>query len=389
MKKTIFTCLFGDYDNLLQAPNFKGWDAVLFTDQELTDNKGWQVRKVKSENSRISSRHYKWLSHVHLSEYNLVCYLDANMRLMHEPPNSPMFFIHPTTRKLYDEFEKVRRASKADIGQLDRQINFYRSERFRDIQPIYANGFFIRDHSEQINIICQETYNLTAEFTHRDQLALPFILFKTGLKLPSQRYSFARRFIQLLPHKPVKVSNEKVYVHHITPARADKNFGKAINQLIEHLPDNDWICLRDIDTVPVNHVEFIKQCEEIANRGDFDLVSCMTNRLGLGYQLVGGKINESMNFLDHMEIGKKLASEFGSQVVKCPASVGGIMMMFSKKTWLRIGKVPEGGICLDGKYIDYHISEKVSKLRMKTGIAKGIYLWHTYRIGLEGKKHLL
>lgn len=389
MKKTIFTCLFGDYDNLLQAPSYNGWDAVLFTDQDIKDSKGWEIRKVKSNDPKISSRLYKWMSHVHLQEYSLVCYIDANMRLLQEPPSQPVFFLHATIRKLYDEFAKVRQLGKADIGQLDRQINYYRSQKFRDNQPLYANGFFVRDHSEQVNLICENTYGLTAEFTHRDQLALPFVLFKTGLKLPSQRYSFARRFIQIAAHKPVIKVKERAYVHHITPARADKNLGKAINQLIEGLPDNDWVCLRDIDTVPVNHVEFIKQCEEIANRGDFDLVSCMTNRLGLHYQLVDGKINESMDFLEHMEIGRKLATEYGSQVAKCPASVGGIMMLFSKRTWLKIGKIPEGGIVLGGKYIDYHISEKVSKLRMKTGIAQGIYLFHVYRIGMEGKKHLL
>jgi len=179
-----------------------------------------------------------------------------------------------------------------------------------------------------------------------------------------------------------------VYVHHISPARSDKNFGKAINQLIEHLPENDWICLRDIDTVPTNHVDFIKQCEEIANTGEFDLVSCMTNRLGLPYQLVNGIINESMDFAEHMGIGRYLAQMYWTEVVKAPNAIAGIMMLFSKKTWLAIGKVPEGGIVLNGAFVDYHICEAIYRLRLKIGIAKGIYLWHTYRLGLDGQKHL-
>ena len=67
-----------------------------------------------------------------------------------------------------------------------------------------------------------------------------------------------------------------IQVHHITPGRSDKNFGRSINQLIENLSDEDWICLRDIDTMPLHHRVFFKQCEDIANSGEFDLVGCMT-----------------------------------------------------------------------------------------------------------------
>lgn len=179
-----------------------------------------------------------------------------------------------------------------------------------------------------------------------------------------------------------------IFVHHITPARSDKNFGKAINQLIEHIPEDDWICLRDIDTVPTNHVAFIRQCEEIANRGDFDMVGCITNRLSHSYQLFQGMISDNMDFLYHMKIGHFLAEKYGSEVEKSPNSIGGLMMLFSKKTWLAIGKVPEGGIVINGHFIDYMICDSIKRLGLKIGIAKGVYLWHTYRLGLDGQKHL-
>jgi hypothetical protein len=75
-----------------------------------------------------------------------------------------------------------------------------------------------------------------------------------------------------------------IKVHHITPGQSDLNWGEAINDIIWELPDDDWVCLRDIDTMPLHHRVFFKQCEDIANANEFDLVSCMTNRLGVGYQ---------------------------------------------------------------------------------------------------------
>ena len=168
-------------------------------------------------------------------------------------------------------------------------------------------------------------------------------------------------------------------VHHITPARADKNFGKAVNSLIEGLPENDWICLRDIDTVPPFHEEFIKQVEWIANNpGPFSLIGCMTNRLGLDYQLVKGMFTE-FDIKKHRELAKELSVKNTIKPISSAQTVGGIMMLFSKATWLRAGKFPEGGIEINGRFVDFHFSRAVAKFG-KLGIAEGVYLYHNYRV---------
>ena len=168
-------------------------------------------------------------------------------------------------------------------------------------------------------------------------------------------------------------------VHHITPARSDKNFGKAINDVIEWLPDEDWICLRDIDTVPLHHRAFIKQCEQIAERGEYDLVGCMTNRLGLAYQLHKGKLSENWDLKHHIKIAHDRFDQYGSEVEECEGTVAGVMMLFSKQTWHDIGRIPEGGVQIKGSFVDYIINERVRKIGGRVGIAPGIYLFHIYR----------
>lgn len=170
-----------------------------------------------------------------------------------------------------------------------------------------------------------------------------------------------------------------IQVHHITAARADKNFGKAVNMLIEGLPNEDWICLRDIDTVPPYHEEFIKQCEEIANSGSgFALIGCMTNRLGLPWQLVQGMFNE-WDFQKHREKAKELASNKIIKKLGKGQTVGGLMMLFPKSTWLKAGKFPEGGVIIKNNYVDYHFTKAVHRFG-DCGIAQGIYLFHAYRM---------
>lgn len=169
-----------------------------------------------------------------------------------------------------------------------------------------------------------------------------------------------------------------IQVHHITPARSDKNFGKAINQLIEGLPDLDWICLRDIDTVPPYHEEFIKQVEEIANnpRG-YSLIGCMTNRLGLPWQLVPGMFDE-WDMKKHREKAKELSEKKTIKQLNSGQTVGGILMLFPKSVWAKVGKFPEGGISIRNNFVDYHFSRAVAKVG-RLGIAENIYVFHMYR----------
>ena len=169
-------------------------------------------------------------------------------------------------------------------------------------------------------------------------------------------------------------------VHHITPGRSDLNYGKSINDIIYSLPDEDWICLRDIDTIPLHHRVFFKQCEEIAESGEYDLVSCMTNRLGVGYQLYEGKMSDNWDIEHHVKIAHELYNDYGSEVEEPPNTVlAGVMMLFSRETWVKAGEFPEGGVFVDGRTIDITFTKKVLKTGGKIGIAKGIYLFHLYR----------
>lgn len=383
MKKAIYTVITGDYDQIRQAPNYPGWEPVLFTDKVPDNSMGWDVRLIEPDKSictRKLSRKYKILSHIYLSEYNLVCYIDANMKLVKEPPSHPIFFSHPSRSKIFFEARTIVDLKKDGAETVKEQIDNYKRVGFKDNQGLFSNGFFVRDHSPEINKLHEFWWENVKRFSYRDQLSLPFAVWKTGIRpKKTTAYYIAKRYITIGTHGKKEAISNKITVHHITPATSDKNFGYAINRLIEGLPDNDWICLRDIDTFPPYHEEFIKQVDTIANGNhNFALIGCMTNRLGLAYQLVPGMFDEK-DISKHREVAKVLSERKTIKPLQRYQTIGGLFMLFSKNTWLRAGKFPEGGIEINGKFVDYYFSRAVNQFG-RIGIAEGIYLYHNYRI---------
>lgn len=181
-------------------------------------------------------------------------------------------------------------------------------------------------------------------------------------------------------------------IHYISAGRADLNLGKAINGTIKHFPEDDWICLMDIDTMPGYHEVFFKQVEDIS-KTDFGIVGCIVNRLGLKYQLHLGELSNNTDWKHHREIAKLRYKEHGSKVEVLTQPLAGVFMLFPKKTWTAVGGFVEGGIINNGVYIDNQFSRDVEKQGFKAGIANGIYLIHMYRPDAVdvryGTKHLV
>lgn len=397
MKKAIFTVLLGQYDTLKPPPKYPGWDAVLFTDHNYPSHKtrGWIVNKVSTDSPAKDSRKYKFLSHKYLPHHDLVCHIDASMVLKKQPPNEPMWFHHPRRNNVTVEAKRIIQLQKEAPQTIKAQLDFYAKEGFKDNTGLYQNGLFVRRHTPEQNAMCELVYKTLLAYSCRDQLSLPYAIWKTGVKPEGLTPGIDfLRWVTISPHtkrpqftQQVKLSAGGTNVHHITPGRADKNLGLAVNSIISALPDQDWICLRDIDTMPPYHLPFFKQCEDIARESNFHLVGCITNRLGLKYQLHNGEFSENFDLKHHAGIGKQRFEQYGSTVENTKQSIAGLFMLFPKSTWLRVKGFPEGGIRINGSFVDWHFSEAVRNAGMRVGIAQGIYLVHNYRMWTEPSKN--
>lgn len=158
--------------------------------------------------------------------------------------------------------------------------------------------------------------------------------------------------------------------------RLDANIGKGYNEHIKHLPDDSVIVITDSDTNFLLR-DFGKQIHDIAETklDEFGLIGAVVNRVGGLHQCYNEEFSNNHDMRHHTDIARKIQSEcYG--VVEETTGVAGCFMMFRKSTWQKVGGFKEGTIKADTFF------NKAIRIQGhgKIGLAKGVYLYHCYRI---------
>lgn len=194
-----YTCITGHYEKWKAIPgDFTGFDRlVLFSNK--SKRKGWESQPYASP-PRVTSdhdinRYHKFFPHWLFPQTRFSVYLDGNvaydgpvMDLVNHVRESNAalgIFAHPDGRTLREEAEACERLGKFDEHdrtRLDAQLQRYRDDGFDLDRPIGANYLIVRDHAHpELPLAMSLWWSQIFEFTRRDQLALPYVLWKTGL----------------------------------------------------------------------------------------------------------------------------------------------------------------------------------------------------------------
>ena len=170
-------------------------------------------------------------------------------------------------------------------------------------------------------------------------------------------------------------------IYHFTPFLRG-NISEGINRSVELVPDDAWVCIRDADTMFLTWRQQW-QLERITQTTDYGLLSCMTNRCYPAYCMPDGKLSDNYDILHHVEIAKQMESEHWCEVVDAgagdPGGEGllyGQFLMFPKNVWREAG-----GFSGHTDH-DFPFSRRVKSLGYKLGVAKGVYIFHSFRPGI-------
>lgn len=160
-------------------------------------------------------------------------------------------------------------------------------------------------------------------------------------------------------------------IYYFTPFDVNKNIGKTHNAHCELVANSeDWICIRDGDTMFLNS-DYGRIIEKaIAEHGDnYDAFTCYTNRIGVPELRYKNVLFDEQDLDIHIDIANNIKEDTTITDVRVCA---GYFMLFKKSIWEQVGGFNENSIRFDIEF-----SSKLQRI----GRINSLYVLHLYRWG--------
>lgn len=211
MRKVIFTYLSKGYDKLREVKHRDPlWDYVCFTDDGGLDSKTWEIVKLPpSLDIKRQSREIKTLAHVYFPEATQTIYIDATREtitpdleaLTCSKREGIWLESHPSKRGcIYKEAQVALERGLDDPQTLQRQIDKYKAEGYPEKAGLFRGGVIIRNKGcEEFN---EAWWEEIKNFSHRDQISLPYALNKVGLRPNKILSGIVDSYFRLHLHEP-------------------------------------------------------------------------------------------------------------------------------------------------------------------------------------------
>lgn len=368
----IYTVITNDYDTV-KPITVSNIPHILFTDNPDINAKGWQIVQIEKTECQRLQRKIKILGHEALKPYDITIYIDASItlkrnfiQLLRQYRGGLMTGKHLRRNCVYAEGLEVKKQGKAPEELVNKQISNYYENNFPVNFGMWSSGFMIRDKSTKE--MCEIWHEELSKHTHRDQLSLPLALYRTKIKPVEVNLN---HYMTISQHK----KKEPPKIYYSTPFRSDKNIGKANNDFISLLPDDAWVCITDGDALWLRP-DWGKCIEEVIKEHgeEYTLIGCVTNRLGGLHQCYNNEFSQDTNMRNHYDISNELWETNGTKI-ESTSGVAGVCMIFKKSTWKKVGGFKENIITADTEF-----NKAVKRIGGKIGLAKGLYILHSYRI---------
>jgi hypothetical protein len=193
LTKCFFTAIFGTsgqkVDRLPSFVPIPGWDAVCFTNQDISTTIGWSVIRVDMPfaNPSVSSKYYKWMSHLMLEDYDVVVWMDAYLA----PDRTKVALLdhwitsmytekkvighraHAERNCIYDECEAVLKYKRDTPANVDKVRSLLASASMPKNKGLFDTNIVIKFHKDAgLQTICKDIFQQLQTVSNRDQLAV-------------------------------------------------------------------------------------------------------------------------------------------------------------------------------------------------------------------------
>ena len=201
MKTVIYTCILNNYDTPLNVLDFQrpNVDFICFTDNLNQKYTGWEYRHVSTfiEEGKYkypkTSRFIKLKPHVFFNDYDINVYIDGNKeianfdklmylcQILHNSDANIILSHHWGRTNIYEEAKECVRLKREDATKLAEQVQRYYDEGFKDDVGLYMTAIEVRKFNPEMEHFMNMWWNEIAEESIRDQVSLPYVVWKTDM----------------------------------------------------------------------------------------------------------------------------------------------------------------------------------------------------------------
>ena len=196
-KICVYSCITGDYDNVLEIEREEGIDYYLFTNNKKIKSNSWKVIYIEDDSlsNVLLARKTKILGHPIVNDnYDIALWMDGavsfNTKIKdfidHFMKNDDVFvaFRHGERNSIKEECEACVRFCKEDKNKVKNILDFYKKEGYPDNNGLIESTVFIkRVKDKKVNETMNLWFDMVKNFTKRDQLSFNYCIYKTDLKV--------------------------------------------------------------------------------------------------------------------------------------------------------------------------------------------------------------
>jgi len=197
-KIVIYSCITGNYDKTIE-PLYKAdnIDYIMFTSG---DAEGWIKREIPDnikelKNPILINRYIKFHPHeLFENDYDFSIYVDGNIAIISDlsvltnlvnDKYGFAFHRHYSRNCIYDEAKCCIAFKKGNKNKIKEQIENYKSELFPENYGLVEGNVIVNNmkNKEAKAIMEQVWEELNISQTFRDQLTIPYVLWKNKIKV--------------------------------------------------------------------------------------------------------------------------------------------------------------------------------------------------------------
>ena len=195
----VYTCITGGYDKLIEPlvkPDNIDYYAV--TDFDIPKDSLWKrmdidsISEIKDLSNTLKNRYVKMNPHKIFTDYNYSVYVDGNIKIYTDftehinriSKYGFAHFKHSRRKSSYEEADACKLLRKVDDDSIDKYVKKLKEENFPDNYGMLECSILARKHSNEncVNIM-EQWWEEFKNNVKRDQIILPYILYKNNIKV--------------------------------------------------------------------------------------------------------------------------------------------------------------------------------------------------------------